>query len=103
MNQSPNDPTLKDYFTQDEARRWIRHLEKIVDKEKEYQKKIHERNAKLQERFVHFNKKSRRLEFQNEFLTKRVTQLEEFIRENGLEPPQAEPETVEIHKQKKEE
>jgi predicted nuclease with TOPRIM domain len=103
MNQSQHDPTLKVYFTQDEARQWIRHLEKIVDNEKTKNKKLHESNAKLDERFKHFSAKCKRLDFQNEYLENRVKQLEEFISSNGLEPPEAEPTPVVVPKKKDEE
>ena len=103
MEKPQNNQTHDEILTPSEAKRKIRLLEDKITHLEARLKKSGENTMRMAEKNTQHSRKAKRLEARVTFLEKRVTQLEDFIRENGLEPPQAEPETVEIHKQKKEE
>ena len=56
MKQSENDPTLREHFTEREARDWIRHLEKIIDSQEDKIK----RKKGVNREFAEINTKLRR-------------------------------------------
>ena len=68
MKQSEHDPTLKEHFTEDEARMWIRHLEKIIESLEKKAKASAERSAQQSEKAKYYRDKIKRLEARIDFL-----------------------------------
>lgn len=68
MEQSRHDPTLKEHFTENEARRWIRHLEKVIESKEKKLKKNGERTANLQQHLNYYRNKYRRILARLQFL-----------------------------------
>ena len=88
MNQSEHDPTLRDHFSEDEARQWIRHLERVAETQENKKKIACEKNKQLAEKNTYLSRKCRRLEASVEYLQQHIRQLLAFIRANGLTPPE---------------
>lgn len=88
MNQSEHDPTLLDHFSEEKARQWIRHLERVAETQENKKKIACEKNKQLAEKNTFLSRKCRRLEASVEYLQQRIQQLLAFIRDNGLTPPE---------------
>lgn len=84
MKQSQYDPTLKAYFTQEEARQWIRHLEKIIESLEKKLKVAGSKNLESVKRNTELRRKYKRLIAKIEFLQEQHHDinfgLEEFIK-----------------------
>lgn len=87
MKQSQFDPTLKEHFTENEARNWIRHLEKIIETLDGRLKKAREKTARMADRNTYHSRMAKRYKAANDFLQLRTDQLLAFIENNGLTPP----------------
>lgn len=83
MKQSQYDPTLKDHFTENEARRWIRHLEKIIESLEKREKEAKARNANFSRLNTELKRKIRRFIFRMQVLQERHPEidfgLDEFL------------------------
>lgn len=64
MKQSKNDPTLRSHFTEEEARQWIRHLERVIERLEAKDKK----RLELQSKLTYYRRKYRRFFARVEFL-----------------------------------
>lgn len=76
MKQSKYDPTLKEHFSEEEARRWIRHLEKIIEQYENREKYAKEKNARFTERHMQTKRKLARLITHLEFLQEKYPDIE---------------------------
>lgn len=93
MKQSQYDPTLKEHFSEEEARRWIRHLEKLVDayeeKYKNQKKFSKEKGIELRGKLDYYRKKYLRIITHLEFLQEKYPDIdfgvEAFKRKHDLE------------------
>ena len=68
MKQSEHDPTLKEHFSEEEARQWIRHLEKVIESLEQKIKKAKENNEKFIEKNTYYRRKYNRIIAHFEFL-----------------------------------
>lgn len=76
MKQSKYDPTLKEHFSEEEARRWIRHLEKVIDS-LEHQKQFEiEKRRSMYDRFQKAKIKYERLLTHLEYLQEKYPDIE---------------------------
>ena len=59
--RSEHDPTTKEHLTEEEARSWIRHLEKVIEKQEDRTIKAKQRNAYFAEKNTSMRRKIKRL------------------------------------------
>ena len=59
--RSEHDPTTKEHFTEEEARQWIRHLEKVIESQENKAIKAKQRNAYFAEKNTSMRRKIKRL------------------------------------------
>lgn len=89
MKQSQYDPTLKEHFTEEEARRWIRHLEKIIESYEKKEKYRKEKNALFTAKFAETKKRLARVITHLEFLQEKFPDIdfgvEAFKQKHNLE------------------
>lgn len=68
MKQSEYDPTLREHFTEKEARNWIRHLEKVIESLELKLKRAKGLNGKFSAKNTALNRKYKRLMIHIEYL-----------------------------------
>lgn len=76
MKQSQFDPTLKDHFTENEARQWIRHLEKIIESIEKREKTAKAKNLKFAVTNTELRRKFKRLMFKMTVLQERHPEID---------------------------
>ena len=76
MNKSEHDPTLKEHFSENEARQWIRHLEKIIENLENREKKRKEKNALFTEKHQFLKLKLKRIIAHFEFLQEKYPDID---------------------------
>ena len=88
QNRSQYDPTLKEHFTEEEARRWIRHLEKIIESHENRWIETKQKNYKLAEKNTHLQRKIKRLVEKLRFLQEQHPEIDfgidDFSKEQNL-------------------
>lgn len=76
MKQSQFDPTLKDHFTENEARQWIQHLEKIIESLEKREKIAKAKNLKFAVTNTELRRKFKRLMFKMMVLQERHPEID---------------------------
>lgn len=76
MKQSQYDPTLKDHFTENEARDWIRHLEKIIESLENREKVAKTKNKRFCLINTELRRKYKRLMFKMQVLQERHPEID---------------------------
>lgn len=76
MKLSQYDPTLKDHFTENEARRWIRHLENIIESLEKKEKVAKSKNVSLCVINTELRRKYKRLMFKMQVLQERHPEID---------------------------
>ena len=76
MKQSENDPTIKEHFTENEARNHIRHLNNVIASLENKLRVSGEKNAMLAEKHTIVKRKLKRLIAHVEFLQEKYQNID---------------------------